>query len=278
MTFCPGRLNTKIVHPTSKVVLTKGLFSGNFAKLNQQEIRMSRQARPEEQLAAARAAAKMHTDIVPFYDLTQWGVRLDDGTVLSFAQLAAERGVAIDAVVRVDGGFYEHRGARVGPNNREATGGWEQTATVVMPEDQIGIIALVVDTSGNRPRFLIEFREEAFAFGLPGNIVASASAVCSFSNRTGAHGYAGDATYLAILDSLMERARAPSKGDMMRFVKSNEVIVLEWCVQPDKRFPNLDAKYYAWCTRQEVENLVSQGLASIHLLEALAVYDLKCGV
>ncbi len=226
-------------------------------------------------LSRARDSARMHTNIVPLYILTQWGVRLKErDKPISFADLVKEFGISVEAIVRMGGGFYEHWGAIISPNGREATAGWQQTCILVVPKDQIGVIALVVDRSGPEPLFLVEFREEAFATPFPGQVVASASAVCSYSNRTGAHGYKGAAEYLAILDNLRQIASTGCNGDMGREMKSNRIVILEWRPKSGKQKPDLSKKHYVWMTKEELRKLVKGGNASIHLLEALGFYAL----
>lgn len=228
-------------------------------------------------ILSARRMALMVTQIVPLYLLTQWGVKLKGrDNPISFAELAQEFGVYIERIVRIAGGFYEIPGVVVSPCNREAKGGWEQTALEVVPRDEFGVIALVVDTSTRgHPRFLIEFRPEALALKLENNVVASASAVCSASNQSGAHGYKGNPVYLALLDSLVERAEVPNFGDMARTIKQNEIVILEWMPLPGKALPDLSGKHYAWCTRRDLEDMAAQGLLSEHLLSALGVFYMK---
>ncbi len=228
-------------------------------------------------LAQAQQMARMVTSIVPLYMLTQWGVKLKGrDKPISFAELAAEFGIYIEEIVRIAGGFYRIPGIIVSPTEREAKVGWEQTALMVVPEDSFGVIALVVDTStAGSPRFLVEFREESLAMQLVKHVVASASAVCSASNRDGAHGYSGNPTYISMLDNLTERARVVNYGDTARTIKQNSIIILEWMPKPGCALPDLSGKNYAWMTRREIDAALQQALPSEHLLTALAVYYVK---
>lgn len=223
----------------------------------------------EDVLELARAAAMMRGQPCPLAELDQWGLRFTDGRVISFTELARED-FSIDAVVRVAGGFYEHRGQKVSPNWREANRGWQQTSRTVVPEDKVGVIALVVDTPSRRPRrFLVEFREEPFATNFEGQVIASCSAVCSYSNLTGAHGYQGDAVYRSLLDNLVEVGRTSCPGDPTFEFKSNDIVVLRWEAKSGCELPNIGSKHYAWVQRGEMQRLLRSGLATVHLHMAL---------
>lgn len=229
-------------------------------------------------LSAARSAAKMVGARVPYYMLDQWGLKLEDEqgrhSVVSFAELV-ERGIKAVCLVRVAGGFYEDWGYAVSPNGREASGGWQQTGRVALPEGARGQVAIVVDRTGSEVKVLVEFREEALATELLGQIVASSSAVASKSNLTGGHGYSGNKTYIALLRDLRQLHTITTHGDTARDVKTNEVIILDWVANTGHELPDLSheatGKFYAWCTMDEIAEIAKEGIISSHFLEALGL-------
>ncbi|MBI4407089.1 MAG: NDP-hexose 2,3-dehydratase family protein [Candidatus Kerfeldbacteria bacterium] len=224
-----------------------------------------------EVLQRARDAAKMHTIVGPLAEVDQWGLLFTDGRIVSFKELAST-GYAIDAVVRVAGGFFEMRGAQISPNGREAAIGWNQPVTITAG---VAHIALVVDHTEANPRFLIEFREEPFAIDLPGNVVASASAAASASNLTGEHGFKGAPQYIEILERLEPHHHMSTCSDMARDCKTEVVHILRWAAKPGLTLPDLTGKHYAWVTMAELTHIVHSGIASPHLLKATAIYCLS---